>query len=244
MSLVPRVWAARGPYLPCVSRGWGLPSVQDDATARSGDADRLRRVWARGVSENHRLSPRWRSGAGESRGDSTAASSTDVRVQVLSHLLRNLPRRLALLSCLLSTVLFVAACVLPALDFQGHVYSGMFVLYAGWLLPMAGGPPAWYANPLLFFAVLALQAYATGSHRAWAVHALVLGLGALALGATTLLLFSHPLALNPDDRLEKDELSQLLIGCYAWWASLLCVAVGGVTVYFDADYEPIGDFGG
>jgi hypothetical protein len=115
-----------------------------------------------------------------------------------------------------SVVLFVAACCIPALQFnksQGgdDMMLGANVLGVGWSGIFAG-VYAWYANPVW---LLGLIMGLVGKPRV----AAICGLAALAIGFTTFAVIGKML---PADEGGSNQMTlvKTLAGCYVWLASL------------------------
>jgi hypothetical protein len=120
-----------------------------------------------------------------------------------------------------SVLLFIAACFLPALEFSRKTYSGGDILIVGWFGIMAGCI-ACYANPVWLFALI--MAFVGKNNLA-----LIVGFIALAIGCTTFLLFGRQLGSEWSGDVSGNHyeaLVRVLPGCYLWLLSLVAVPAG------------------
>jgi hypothetical protein len=122
---------------------------------------------------------------------------------------------------LISPVLFVAACCLPALEFnipQGGegCYMGGTILAVGWSGIFAG-VFGWYANPFWLLGLVLVLV-----RQRW--FAAAAGTAAIAIGCTTISMFGQ--ALPTENQM---TLVRLLPGFYIWMASLVSLPVLAMT---------------
>jgi len=119
-----------------------------------------------------------------------------------------------------SLVLFVAACCMPALDWRKDgVMYGYSVLAVGWSGIFAG-VLAWYANPLLAFAM-------GFSFMKQPKTAAVFGLLSLGLALTTYLWIGRELP-GDEGGVTKTAILKLLPGCYVWFASIAVIPLAAL----------------
>jgi hypothetical protein len=117
--------------------------------------------------------------------------------------------------CVVSIVLFVVACCVPALEFTKSgtkdILSGGNVLGVGWSGIFAG-VFAWYANPIW---LLALIMGLIGKPKIAAIA----GIAALLIGLTTFTLFGESLPADVGGT-NQMMMTRTLVGCYILLASL------------------------
>jgi hypothetical protein len=122
---------------------------------------------------------------------------------------------------------YVAACALPALDFQTvyhqsgntepSVYSGAGLLLLGWLA-IFSGQFAWLANPLLICSLI-LTAL-----RRW-LAAVIVALAALLATADLVLLNRQHIPANEGGTADL-VLRHPLLACYLWLGSIVIAFIG------------------
>lgn len=128
---------------------------------------------------------------------------------------------------LLSLVTYVAACCLPALQWQNdnkslEIMLGLRALAVGWSGIFAG-VVAWYANPLWLLA-LGLAFF----RKPW--PALIAGILALVIALTVFSVVGKELP-NDEGGVTKTRIIAVLPGAYVWFASIglsILAAVLGV----------------
>lgn len=116
-----------------------------------------------------------------------------------------------------SLLLFVAACCLPALEFKNssgpnNAMWGANALAVGWSGIFAG-VMAWYANPFWMLGLLA------GAFRK-PVAAVLLGMVAIAFATTVFGDMGRELP-GDEGNVTRTTIIKLLPGCYLWMASLV-----------------------
>lgn len=123
-----------------------------------------------------------------------------------------------------SLVLYVAACVLPALVFVSpngqQNTDGFSALVIGWAAPLFG-QFAWYANLLFILSIIGLL-------RGWRITILLVALS-LLLAADTFMLYSQRV---PADESGNNYMTfqYPTIGFYLWIASMVVIGVGAVAL--------------
>ena len=125
----------------------------------------------------------------------------------------------------LSFILFVAGCISPAIIFVGSrgesVMDGFSALVIGWMGPLYG-QFAWYANPLLFFAALALLL------RFWKTSIVLIVL-TLLLAMNTFQLSTQEIPV--DEALTATEhMQSVAIGFYLWITSISIIGLGAIVL--------------
>lgn len=124
----------------------------------------------------------------------------------------------------ISLVLYILACVLPALVFIGpngqQNMDGFSALVIGWAAPLFG-QFAWYANPLLLLSIIGLM-------RGWRITILLVALS-LLLAADTFMLYSQRV---PADESGSNYMTfqYPAIGFYLWIASMVVIGIGAVAL--------------
>ncbi len=124
-----------------------------------------------------------------------------------------------------SLILYVLACVSPALVFVGNngpqITDGFSALVVGWLAPLFG-QFAWYANPLWLASMVSLFR--------WPRLSILLNALALFVAAKTLLLYSQQV---PADESGNNYLTfqHPAIGFYLWLAGILTIGAGALALY-------------
>jgi len=120
-------------------------------------------------------------------------------------------------------VLFLIACVAPALEFRDtntpspNVMQGFQILLMGWLGVFVG-QLAWFANPLFAIGLLLLSLRRRTA-------SLICGAVAVLVAGDTLVLFSQQLPANEGD-VGKLILQHLKAGFYLWAAALVLLPLG------------------
>src|SRR3954453_2350124 len=125
---------------------------------------------------------------------------------------------------LVSVVLFLIACCIPALEFRStnnphDVMWGANALAVGWSGIFAG-VLAWYANPFwllgLLFGVLRKP-----------LPVVVVGAIAVLIAATTFLVIGRELP-GDEGGVTRTTVVQLLPGCYFWMASMVTLPLAAL----------------
>ncbi len=123
-----------------------------------------------------------------------------------------------------SLVLYVLACCLPVLEFKNSnsandVMLGLRALAVGWSGIFAA-IFSWYANPTWLMGVILLCLRKPAP-------ALVMGLSAVALACTTVLLLGRELPAD-EGGVTKTTVIKLLPGFYVWIASMISVPLAAL----------------
>jgi hypothetical protein len=125
---------------------------------------------------------------------------------------------------ILSVVLFVVACCLPALEFKmsqgpNDVMLGLRALAVGWS-GLFAGIMSWYANP---FWLLSLVLFFFRKPT-WGMAAAVI---AIALASSTFGIVGRELP-GDEGNVTRMTVIRLLPGCYLWMASLVMLPVAAL----------------
>lgn len=122
-----------------------------------------------------------------------------------------------------SLFLYLAACVLPCLEFDTatgdhEVWYGFSLLLQGWMAVLVG-QTAWMANPLWLLAMIFFVL------RRWTIS-ITCSLAGIFLAGITFLLFRQKVATDLDGVIIP--LQQPKIGVYVWLLSLLVIFGGAL----------------
>jgi hypothetical protein len=125
---------------------------------------------------------------------------------------------------LVSVVLFVIACFLPALEFKNSnsansIMWGANALAVGWSGIFAGVMP-WYANPFWFLGLL------LGLFRKPAVVG-ICGIIGVLIACTIFTVIGRELP-GDEGNVTRTTIVRLLPGCYLWMASLATLPVAAM----------------
>lgn len=125
----------------------------------------------------------------------------------------------------ISFVLFVAACISPALIMIGSqgesTMDGLSALVIGWMGPLYE-QFAWYANPLLFFGALALFL------RFWKTSIVFIVL-ALLVAMDTFQLSTQEIPVN-EALTATEHLQSVHIGFFLWISSIVVIGLGAIVL--------------